>query len=180
LQASRRFPGGTVHAWLARFTLLACRQRKITLHRNYRWADLTDHQETICWSVILRLDTQLQVQAVLFYRFNISRQDIARVFKLPQWLVNHNLNLVRELCTRQLLWAGIHFSQVEVEQEIRRTLEHQLPGVISDPDQQHQLALDLAATLDRQKNRQRRVIYLQQAAIFLVCVAILAILILKE
>ena len=179
LLASRRYPGGAVHAWLARYTLLACRQCKTTTDRNYRWADPTDYPETICWSLIVSLDRELQVQAVLFYRFNLSRQDIARICNLPQWLVNHNLNLVRELCTRRFLWAGNPLSPIEVEEIIRGTLEHQLAGVISDPDQRHQLALDLASTIHRQKNHQRRVIYLRQAAIFLVCIAVLVIFILK-
>lgn len=178
LQAFRRFPGGGVQSWLARFTLAACRRKQFRSNRTYHGSDLKDVQEAICWQLIGGLDTGLQVQAVLFFRFNIPRADIARICNSPIWLVNHYLNLVRELCTRHLLWADISPSQMEIEQLIHSTLEHQLPVVLSDSSQQHELALELASALTCRARNQHRRIFLQQALLATIFMAVLVYLLL--
>lgn len=178
LHAFRRFPGGGVQPWLASYTLAACRRRQLRSNRNYQWAGLKDVQEATCWGVISALDVGLQVQAVLYFRFSMPRHDIARICNLPVWLVNHHLNLARELCTRQLLWAGISLSRMEVEQIIHSTLEHQIPAASSDPGEQHQLGLELASALTRKASHQHRRIIVQQvlfAVIFLVVLLYLSI-----
>ncbi len=179
LHAFHSFPGGGALSWLARYTFVACRRRQVRSGHNYRWADLKDIHETTCWGLISSLDVELQVQAVLYFRFNVPRDDIARICNLPVWLLNHHLYLVRELCTRNLLWAGKSFSRMKVEQIIQSTMEQQLPDAISDSCEQHQLALELASAITRKVTNQHRRLILQQALIAVIFLAVLIYLYIK-
>lgn len=176
IQAYRRYPGGAVLAWLARYTLLACRGVRYPLNRNYPWPALSDPLENQLWSLISGLDVEIQLLVVLYYRFGLSSRQIARICGLPSWKVDNSLVLLKALCERRLLWAGIPTPPDKVEQGISRALAHQLPETLNGLDQPQQIALELALALDRKKSRQHWLVILQQALVTVFLLAVLAYL----
>jgi hypothetical protein len=176
IHAYRRYPGGAVLAWLARYALLACRGVRYPLNRNYPWPALSDPQENLLWSLIIRLDMETQLQAVLYYRFGLSSRQIARICGLQTWKVDNSLALLKALCERRLLWAGIPTPPDKVEQGISRAMARQLPETIIGSDQPQQIARELALALDHIKSRQHWLVILQQALVTVFLLAVFAYL----
>lgn len=179
LHASRRFPGGAVLAWLARFALRACWGRQPRPIRSYLWPAPLDPQENVLWGLLSSMDSDIQLLAVLHYRYELPVEDIARVCCLPPWRVKNNLILIRDLCQRHLQWANMPAAAEKIEPAIARTLAHQLPGTFTDSDQPPQLARELALALARKQSRQHRLVILQQAVLLVTLLAVLAYLVIK-
>jgi hypothetical protein len=175
LHNSPKYPGGAPRAWLARFTYDACCCRRTNSTAAMEVNYLTDAREAKIWKMIGGLYWEMRFQVVLYFAFSLSFDEIAQICHQPRWVVVDHLDTVKDLCLRQLQWAGAPASMVQVESLIQQTLNHQFSSDIPT-DEINQIALDLAHIITCKKYYQRRNIYLQQALLAALVIAVMLIL----